>query len=77
MALQPMSMVRIAVDHFQFLQITRLASCISTFVDQLVSDQKFFSANRSSRNDIAVEIVCFLDEVYIFILISDTEIMGS
>uniref|UniRef100_A0AAF5PGS6 Chorein_N domain-containing protein n=1 Tax=Wuchereria bancrofti TaxID=6293 RepID=A0AAF5PGS6_WUCBA len=69
MALQPMSKIRIAVDHFQFLQIMRLISCISTFVDQLVNDQKFFSANRSNGNGPAIEMICFLDEAELNIIL--------
>ncbi|VDO32762.1 unnamed protein product [Brugia timori] len=74
MALQPMSKIRIAVDHFQFLQIMRLISYISTFVDQLIDDQKFFSANRSNGNGPAIEMICFLNEAELNIILPNQPI---
>lgn len=67
-ALQSMSKIRVAVNHFQFVQIMNLISDISDFVDQLVNDQKFFSADRSNGSDVTIELVCFLKEVYSFLL---------
>lgn len=71
-ALQPMSKIRVAVNHFQFIQIMNLISRISDFVDQLISDYKFFSANRSNGNDTAIEMVCFFDEVHSFLLTTES-----
>ncbi|MCP9266143.1 UHRF1-binding protein 1-like [Dirofilaria immitis] len=73
-ALQPMWKIRIAVNHFQFLQIMRLISYMSAFVDQLVSDQKFFSSTRSNGNGATVELVCFLEEVELNIILPNQPI---
>uniref|UniRef100_A0A1I7V577 Chorein_N domain-containing protein n=1 Tax=Loa loa TaxID=7209 RepID=A0A1I7V577_LOALO len=74
MALQPLSKIRVAVNHFQFLQIMHLISYISAFVDQLVSDRKFFCANRNNGNDTAVEMICFLDEAELNIILPNQPI---
>ncbi|KAL3981942.1 N-terminal region of Chorein a TM vesicle-mediated sorter family protein [Acanthocheilonema viteae] len=68
-ALQTLERIRVAVDHFQFVQIMRLVSRISDFVNQLVSDQKFFSANRNNGNGATVEIFCFFEEGEINIIL--------
>ncbi|VDK66808.1 unnamed protein product [Onchocerca ochengi] len=73
-ALQPMWKIRVVVNHFQFLQIMRLISSISAFMDQLISDQKFFSSTRSNGNGIAVEVVCFLEEVELNIVLPNQPI---
>uniref|UniRef100_A0A0R3RQW5 Chorein_N domain-containing protein n=1 Tax=Elaeophora elaphi TaxID=1147741 RepID=A0A0R3RQW5_9BILA len=73
-ALQPMSKIRIAVNHFQFLQFMRLISCMSDFVDQLVSDQKFFSGNRGNGNGTAIEVVCFFEEIELNIILPNQPI---
>uniref|UniRef100_A0A915PR88 Chorein N-terminal domain-containing protein n=1 Tax=Setaria digitata TaxID=48799 RepID=A0A915PR88_9BILA len=68
-AVQPICRIRIAVDHFQFLQIMRLTSSISAFVDQLIRDQNCFSTNLSNGNNVAIEMVCFLEESEINIIL--------
>ncbi|CAG9533480.1 unnamed protein product [Cercopithifilaria johnstoni] len=73
-ALQPMWKVRIAVDHFQFLQIMHLISRISNFMDQLVSDRKFFSTHRNNGHSTTIEMVCFLEEIELNIILPNQPI---
>ncbi|OZC09215.1 hypothetical protein X798_03759 [Onchocerca flexuosa] len=73
-ALQPMWKIRVVVNHFQFLQIMRLISSISVFMNQLIRDQKFFSSTRSNGSGTAVEVVCFLEEAELNILLPNQPI---
>ncbi|VDK72943.1 unnamed protein product [Litomosoides sigmodontis] len=73
-AVQPMSKIRVAINHFQFIQIMNLISNISDFVDQLVNDQKFFSAERSDGSCTTIELVCFLREIELNIILPNEQI---
>ncbi|VDN04551.1 unnamed protein product [Thelazia callipaeda] len=72
-ALQPMCNFRIAIDHFQFLQFMRLISCVSTFVDQTISDQKWFSPNENNGDNMTIDIVCFFEEIEINIILPNQQ----
>lgn len=65
-ALQPLWRIRAAVNHFQLVAIMRLLSWVSTFVDQLVADQKFFSISRTNGGGgVAVGVICIIEEVFL------------
>ncbi|VDM24779.1 unnamed protein product [Toxocara canis] len=64
-AVQPQCRVRAVVDHFQYVQLIRLLSTISLFVDQLEADQKFFAGERSNgSSSIPIAVLCLIEQVY-------------
>ncbi|MFH4974124.1 hypothetical protein AB6A40_000833 [Gnathostoma spinigerum] len=68
-AVQPLSTIRLAVDHFQFLQLSRFLTTISDFINQIDADRNFFSQQHSNGIIIPVVIMCLIDQVEVnFIL---------
>lgn len=67
--MQPVWKVRTAMDHYQFLQVMRLISSSSRFVDQLTTDQKFFAKSITNGNGVAVNLIFFVEQVF-FVLFS-------
>ncbi|CAJ0609562.1 unnamed protein product [Cylicocyclus nassatus] len=47
---EPTTQISAVVDHFQFLQLTRLSTSLSDFLDILTADQKHFDSERSSTS---------------------------
>lgn len=68
-AVQPVWRVRAALNHYQFLQITRLINSLSLFVDQLTADQKFFAKNMANGNGVTVHLSFFVEQVDLSIVL--------
>lgn len=69
-AVQPQCRVRAVIDHFQYVQLTRLLSTMSLFVDQLDADQKFFSSGRSNGGSVPFAILCLIEQVELNVVLA-------
>ncbi|KHN82696.1 UHRF1-binding protein 1-like [Toxocara canis] len=70
-AVQPQCRVRAVVDHFQYVQLIRLLSTISLFVDQLEADQKFFAGERSNgSSSIPIAVLCLIEQFELNVILA-------
>uniref|UniRef100_A0A0M3JZ66 Chorein_N domain-containing protein n=1 Tax=Anisakis simplex TaxID=6269 RepID=A0A0M3JZ66_ANISI len=76
-AVQPQCRIRAVLNHFQYIQLTRLLTTISLFIDQLDADQKFFTADRSNGNlSIPIAVLCLIDQIELNIMLARGAIMS-
>ncbi|CAJ0583892.1 unnamed protein product, partial [Mesorhabditis spiculigera] len=66
--IEPQGSITAYVDHFQYLQLTRLVDELSSFADMLSSDQKFFT-NGKPQDSKLVAAVISLNGVFVKLLL--------
>lgn len=66
MAIQPQCRVRVFLDHFQLVQLTRLFSALSLFVEQLEADRKFFTGQVTNGDATPLALVAIIEQVILF-----------
>ncbi|VDM75424.1 unnamed protein product [Strongylus vulgaris] len=54
---EPTTQISAVVDHFQFIQLTRLSASLSDFFDILAEDQKHFDSERRSQSATVAVVV--------------------
>ncbi|CAI5454842.1 unnamed protein product [Caenorhabditis angaria] len=67
--IEPSEEVTVMIDHFQFLQLTRLSAKLSSFFDLLAADQKHFTGGKPPSAP-TVSFLAVLDKIRAHILLT-------
>ncbi|EGT40580.1 hypothetical protein CAEBREN_21357 [Caenorhabditis brenneri] len=70
---EPAEDVSVVVDHYQFLQLTRLGDKFTKFFDQLALDMKHYNTNKPP-SDIKVDFLAAIARIRLFIVLTMGEI---
>ncbi|VDD93793.1 unnamed protein product [Enterobius vermicularis] len=75
-AIQPQCRVRVFLDHFQLVQLTRLFSALSLFVEQLEADRKFFTGQVTNGDATPLALVAIIEQIQVNLLLPCTPIQN-
>lgn len=69
---EPQSSIRIAIDHYQYIQLMRVVDTISKWLDTIDADRQFFAQttrSAASLSTVSMAIVCIADRIQLNLLL--------